>query len=198
MYALFSAVNHLLDAKIAGNFVECGVWQGGSCMNMALTLLSRNRTNRDLWLYDTFEGMTPPQSQDVDLLGRSAADLLSSPDLGPETRCEATLETVKVNLESTGYPSSRIHYIAGAIKRTIPNQMPEKISLLRLDTDWYESTRHELEHLYPRVSSGGIVLIDDYGHWQGCRKAVDEFLVKTKPRPFLTRIDYTGRLFVKP
>ena len=73
--------------------------------------------------------------------------------------------------------------------------MPERIALLRIDTDWYESTRHELVHLYPRLSPGGVLIIDDYGHWQGARKAVDEYF---QAGLFLNHIDYTGRLAIKP
>ena len=84
------------------------------------------------------------------------------------------------------------------VEDTIPNQAPKEIALLRLDTDWYESTLHELEHLYPRLVSGGVLIIDDYGHWRGAREAVDEYIDKHKLKLFLTRIDYTGRLCVKP
>ena len=80
---------------------------------------------------------------------------------------------------------------------TIPKNSPEKISILRLDTDWYESTKHELEYLFPRLSSGGILIIDDYGHFKGAKKAVDEYFTKNKIQYFLNRIDYTGRLIVK-
>ncbi len=80
---------------------------------------------------------------------------------------------------------------------TIPKNVPEKISILRLDTDWYESTKHELNNLFPRLVSGGILIIDDYGHFQGSKKAVDEYFEENKISSFLFRIDYTGRLFVK-
>jgi hypothetical protein len=102
---------------------------------------------------------------------------------------------VRFNIAKTQYPFERIVLVKGPVEKTRPDTVPESIALLRLDTDWYESTRHELTHLYPRLSSGGVLIVDDYGHWQGSRKAVDEFL---GGRLFLSRIDYTGRLAIKP
>ncbi|MGA2717069.1 MAG: TylF/MycF/NovP-related O-methyltransferase [Bryobacteraceae bacterium] len=93
--------------------------------------------------------------------------------------------------------AARVHFIRGKVEETIPSQAPESIALLRMDTDWYESTRHELEHLFPRLSPGGILIIDDYGDWQGARRATDEFLANHAPALFLSRIDDTGRLAVK-
>ena len=92
----------------------------------------------------------------------------------------------------------RVHLIKGMVEQTIPHDAPDQIALLRLDTDWYESTAHELKHLYPRLANRGIMIIDDYGHWQGARMAVDEFIQAQDFKPFLHRIDYTGRLIVKP
>jgi hypothetical protein len=108
------------------------------------------------------------------------------------------LADVQANLRSTGYPPERIHYVVGKVEDTLPQAAPERIAILRLDTDWYESTRHELEHLYPRLTAGGVLIIDDYGHWAGARRAVDEFLARTESAILLNRIDYTGRIGVKP
>ena len=100
-------------------------------------------------------------------------------------------------LVGTGYPEQRLHFVPGLVEETIPAQVPEGISLLRLDTDYYASTKHELTHLYPRIAAGGVLLIDDYGHWAGCKKAVDEYLASRDP-VLLHRIDYTGRVTVVP
>jgi O-methyltransferase len=100
-------------------------------------------------------------------------------------------------MASTGYDKQKVHFHQGKVELTIPAAAPDQIALLRLDTDWYESTRHELEHLYPRLSPGGILIIDDYGHWSGARKATDEYIEKYAPSLFLARIDYTGRIAVK-
>jgi O-methyltransferase len=107
------------------------------------------------------------------------------------------LDIVMEAIESTAYPSEKVHYIKGMVEQTIPEFVPKKIALLRLDTDWYESTKHELEHLFPRLSKGGVLIIDDYGHWQGARKAVEEYLKKNDVKILLNRIDYTGRMGVK-
>ena len=100
-------------------------------------------------------------------------------------------------MAGTGYPSERVHYVKGRVEETIPARAPAEISILRLDTDWYESTKHELDHLYPRLSPGGVVLFDDYGYWEGAREAVDEFLDATGERLLLHRMA-SGRLAVKP
>ena len=107
------------------------------------------------------------------------------------------MEVVKKNIFSIGYDPEKIHFVQGKVEDTIPATIPEKISLLRLDTDWYESTKHELEHLFPRLSKGGILILDDYGHWQGARKAADEYFNNNHISIFLSRADYTGRIAVK-
>jgi O-methyltransferase len=196
MYALYEAIRYVVAADVAGDVVECGVWRGGSSMLAALTL-SHLGTSRRLWLYDTFEGMPPPGAHDVRYSGEHAAA-----SLDPAQRIAgvsndwawATLEDVTSNMGSTGHWD--LELVAGMVEDTIPARVPETISLLRLDTDWYESTRHELEQLYPRLSQGGVLIIDDYGHWKGARRAVDEYF---RERPILlNRIDYTGRIAVKP
>jgi O-methyltransferase len=198
MYALYQAVRHVHAADIPGDVVECGVWRGGSSMLAALTLDSLGDRERSVWLYDTFEGMPPPADVDRSITGEHAAALLGRPGpAGEDTRALASLEEVRANLAATGYPSDRLQFVEGKVEDTIPAVAPERISVLRLDTDWYESTRHELEHLWPRLSPGGVLIVDDYGHWQGARRAVDEFFATLEP-VLLHRIDYTGRLVFKP
>lgn len=197
MYALYAAVKYVIQANIAGDLVECGVWRGGSCMNAALTLLQMERRDRDIYLFDTYEGMTVPELVDVDLLGRSATQLLASPAESEPTLCYASLDIVRENMRATGYPMEKIQFVQGPVETTIPARAPQQIALLRLDTDWYASTKHELEHLYPRLSAGGILIIDDYGHWRGSKKATDEYFANRTPSIFMNRVDYTGRLIVK-
>ncbi len=195
--ALRDAVRHICRHRIPGDIVECGVWRGGSMMAAALTLLACGERRR-LHLFDTFAGMPPPAAADRDITGVPAADLLAAEDpLAGDTWCHSPLADVQANLASTGYPAELIRFVAGRVEETLPEEAPEQIAILRLDTDWYESTRHELEHLYPRLAEGGVLIIDDYGHWAGARRAVDEYLAATGTRLFLTRIDYTGRLAVK-
>lgn len=194
--ALCQAVKYISSNKIAGEVVECGVWKGGSMMVVAQTLLNLNDTTRHLYLFDTFDGMPQPTKEDVDLEGIEAEKLLKINDKKVQDSiwCYAALEEVKKNLNTINYPSEKIHYIQGKVEETIPENSPETIALLRLDTDWYESTRHELIHLFPRLSHGSVIIIDDYGHWQGARKAVDEYLKDNNIPLLLNRIDVTGRI----
>ena len=190
--AVCAAVRHVETNDIPGAFVECGVWKGGSSMAAALTF----KSPRTLFLYDTFEGMSAPTDQDRRSNGgKPAAQMLGNADKSAAIWCRSPLDEVKRNMDSTGYPASHITYVKGKVEDTIPAVVPDRIAILRLDTDWYESTRHELEHLYPRLSPGGVLIIDDYGYWTGARKAVDEYF---RDSLFLGRIDDTGRIAVKP
>lgn len=197
--SLVQAVRYVVDAGIPGALVECGVWRGGSMMAAALALKSKHRLDRDLYLFDTFEGMTRPGEQDRDALGTAAAETFQDRSTGEDTAdwCAATMDEVTDNLGGTGYPSERVHLVKGRVEDTVPAEAPERIALLRLDTDWYDSTRHEMEHLFPRLVPGGVLILDDYGHWQGSRQAVDEYLAEAGVNILLQRIDYTGRIAVK-
>jgi O-methyltransferase len=199
VFALCEAVNYVHKQNIEGDIVECGVWKGGSMMAVAETLLNLKNTDRNLYLFDTFEGMPPPTEPDRAMDGKSAKEILHWSDKAraDSAWCCAPLELVKNTMKSTGYPIDKIHFIKGMIEQTIPASAPKKIALLRLDTDWYESTKHEMNHLFPRLAKGGVLIIDDYGHWQGARKAVDEYLYENGIKIMLTRIDYTGRIAVK-
>ena len=198
MYTLFSAIKHVVRAGVPGDFVECGVWRGGSSMLAALTFLQLGDTRRTIHLYDTFEGMPPPGGQDVDRFGVPAGSVLDGYSREPGANnpwAYATLDDVRNNMDLTGYPNVRL--VEGKVEETIPAEAPERISVLRLDTDWYESTRHELIHLYPRLQRGGILILDDYGWWDGARQAVDEYFADDPL--FLARVDDEGaRVAVKP
>jgi len=191
IHALVYAVRHIVRNRIAGDMVECGVWKGGSVMAMALTLLQLGERNRSLYLFDTFSGMTAPSDADVDYQGQQAHVILDA------VRCEASQQEVEKAVFSTGYDREKIHFVPGRVEETIPDHAPASIALLRLDTDWYESTQHELRHLFPRLARGGVIIIDDYGHWRGARQAVDEYIAQNQIRLLLHRIDYTGRIGVK-
>ena len=198
MLAVIDAARYIARARIPGAVVECGVWRGGSMMAAALALREVEPEHRDLYLFDTFSGMTEPEAVDVDYRGGSARTRFDA--LKAESRgwCDASVEDVRQNLLSVGYEPNRLKLIEGRVEDTIPASAPDAIALLRLDTDWYQSTRHELEHLYPRLVPGGVLIIDDYGHWAGARRAVDEYFAANPPAPLLARIDYTARLAVKP
>lgn len=197
--ALCESVRYICSNRIEGAVVECGVWKGGSMMAVARTLMEAGDTSRQLYLFDTFEGMTAPTDRDVSMDGRTAAQLLqsSSRDDAESVWCVAPLEGVRQAVGGTGYDMRQVSFVKGRVEDTIPRHAPEKIALLRLDTDWYESTRHELEHLFPRLVPGGVLIIDDYGHWEGARRAVDEYIAGNGIPLLLQRIDYSGRCAIK-
>jgi hypothetical protein len=195
--ALVRAIEYIEQHAIAGDIVECGVWKGGSMMAAALTLKRLGSKRRTLHLYDTFDGMPPPTDADKDYLGNSAASQMKTMDKESIIWARAQLDEVVDNMRSTGYPDERLKYIEGKVEDTIPAHLPESIALLRLDTDWYESTKHELEHLYPRLVPGGVLILDDYGHWEGARKAVDEYIAAHRAQLLLCRIDMGGRIAIK-
>jgi len=197
--SLINSVKYIVNNKIDAPFVECGVWKGGSMMAVAYMLKELADTQRELYLFDTFEGMTAPTDKDIAHFNVDAKALLDSEDEKKREiyRCYASLEEVKNNLYSTNYSSDKIHFVRGKVEETIPDCAPEKIALLRLDTDWYESTRHELEHLFPRLVPGGVIIIDDYGYWKGCKQATDEYIQNHKIPLLLNRIDSTGRIGIK-
>ena len=197
--SLCNAVNYLVKNNIEGDFVECGVWRGGSTMAAIDTLMKAGDTSRTVYLYDTFEGMSEPTEHDKELSGTAADVLLDSSVKEDATSvwCYSALEEVQKNVGTLNYPAAKVHYVKGKVEDTIPQTLPGKIALLRLDTDWYESTKHELEHLYPLLVPGGVIIIDDYGHWEGARKAVDEYIESRKLPLLLNRIDYTGRIGIK-
>lgn len=197
MYSLYLATRHVLDAGIEGDLVECGVWRGGSAMLMARTLAARGATGRGLHLFDTFEGMPAPGDEDVDLLGGTAREQWEAGRRSGRGMFLSPLEDVRAGMATTGYPEAGLRYVVGRVEDTLPAQAPARIALLRLDTDWYESTRHELIHLFPRLAPGGVLIIDDYGHWDGVRRAVDEYLEAEGVALLLQPIDYTGRIAIK-
>jgi O-methyltransferase len=205
LVAVMDAVTHVVRTGIPGAVVECGVWRGGSVLAALLTLQRRGSHDRDIYLYDTFEGMTEPTAVDTSRFSGSALTAWRQAQAGGRRAWEHwfnpdVFDRSKVEelLVGTGYPAARLYLVAGRVEETIPGTAPDEIAVLRLDTDWYESTRHELEHLYPRLTPGGVLLIDDYGHWDGARRAVDEYFGRSGPRPLLVRTDYSGRLAVKP
>ena len=151
------------------------------------------------YLFDTFQGMTEPTAVDrCASTGETATRLMETTPKTGKLWAYSPLDEVKSNVATTGYPANRIVFVEGRVEETIPACGPERISILRLDTNWSKSTHHELTHFYPRLSVGGVLIIDDYGHWEGARRAVDEYFDGHGIRIFLHRIDYTGRIAIKP
>jgi len=199
--SLARAVRYVVENNIPGAFAECGVYAGGSIMVMIRTLMLCGRTDREIYLYDTFEGMPPPDERDVFYTGVSAQKPWASQKRGDEGHSNwvyAPLEDVKKRVAALGYPTERIHFIKGLVEDTLPRHAPENLALLRLDTDFYSSTKHEFVHLYPRLSNGGILVIDDYGAFRGVQLATDEYIAENKLSIFLHRADEHVRFAVKP
>jgi hypothetical protein len=198
-YALYKAVEYLQARGIRGAFVECGVWKGGASMLMALAQLALGGEPRHLYLYDTFDGMTAPGPEDRIAWNGEPVSRRWEQELRGERRDFArwsiSRQEVLANFSAIDYPRSYLHTVEGDVRRTLRRRRPRRLALLRLDTDWYDSTRTELQWLYPRLCRGGVLLVDDYGHFTGARKAVDEYLA-AQPI-YLHRDDYTGRSAVK-
>jgi len=198
---LGSAVRHVVGQNYPGAFVECGVARGGSTMAIAYTLLDLGIYDRDLYLYDTFEGMPEPDDVDRGRFGEPAGRSWRKrrDDAGRSTWINHGLDEVRANLALTGYPDDRLHFVKGKVEETLPVAAPPgAIALLRLDTDWHASTKAELDQLYPKLVRGGIVMIDDYFRWQGARKAVDDYVAEHRIPIFWARIDDASVVGVKP
>lgn len=200
VYATYDTTRYVVANEVPGDFVECGVWRGGNAMAALLTLLKMNQSGRSIYLYDTFAGMTEPTEKDVSVAeGQAVKDIWQDKqtDEGVNEWCYAGIDSVRKNLLSTGYPEDRMHFVKGKVEDTLPAVAPPSIAWLRLDTDWYDSTMHELVHLYPLLSVGGVLIIDDYGVWKGQRDAVDEYFQTQKLKPYLARINSGTRVMIK-
>ena len=203
MYGIFKSIEYIETYGIDGDIVECGVWRGGSSMNAALSLMHFGSRDRKLFLYDTYEGMPPPDEMDVNFLEEKASELLAGSDGGGSTSddpgnywARVDMDEVRQNMSLTRYPEENIVLVKGKVEETIPGTMPGKIALLRLDTDWYESTYHVLRYLFPFLSPGGVLILDDYGYWKGAKKAVDRYFDENMIPILLNRMD-DGRIAVK-
>jgi len=199
MYALWQAIEHVHRHGVRGDVVECGVWRGGSSMLAALALARVGDHERELWLFDTFSGMPAPGDHDAALGGEPIKQRWHEHDgrLDDAVFAYGSLDEVQSNMRATGHPPARLHFVPGKVEDTLAGSGVGEIAVLRLDTDWYESTLAELEWGWPRLQANGVLIIDDYGHWVGARRAVDEFFAGRADAPLLTRSDYTGRLAVK-
>ena len=157
-------------------------------------------SSKEVWLFDTFEGMTKPTDDDISISSGQPA-IIKYGQTFNETHCDwayASFEDVKLNIANSKVNESGMHLVKGDVCETLSSApLPEKISVLRLDTDWYESTKYEMEILYPKLSVHGVLIIDDYGHWAGAKKAVDDYFQELKPSPMLSVVDYTGRSAIK-
>ena len=200
MYSLMKSLEFIIQNDVEGDFVECGVWKGGNLI-MYQKYVEKFNLNKKIYAYDTFEGMSQPDEIDKTFDGQSASLQLDKLEKKKVDRkkniliADCSLEDVKNNFKKHA-SSDNLICIKGKVEETLLNKdnLPNKISILRLDTDWYSSTKKELEILYPLLEKNGILLIDDYGYWQGARKAVDEFFKNKKVTMF--KIDFTGRMII--
>jgi len=200
LWAVIQATKYIVNNNIEGDFVECGVWRGGCSLAMAM-ILEDLKSDRKIFLFDTFAGMTEPTDYDVNYSNLSAKKkFLSTTKSGYNSWCYASLEDVKEQFRKVGL-ENKANFIKGDVLETLSKEfnLPKKVALLRLDTDWYESTHYEMKILYPRLQKDGVLLIDDYGHWQGSRKAIDEYFMneKSTSQSLMWKIDYTGRGLIK-
>ena len=201
MYAMYQAASYVSRAGIRGDIVECGVWKGGSSMIAARALMQFNSLDRRFYLYDTFEGMPEIDARDQDLgtgpfqLAMNLTTLLRG---GHSGIFYASLEEVQKNMRATGYPPDRVVFVKGMVEDTIPGRVPHEIALLHLDSDLYRSTYHELTHLFPLLSQGGVLIIDDYGNWKGSRDATDRYFAEHGVSMLLNTIgDCGARMGIK-
>lgn len=198
-YSMWQSTCYVVEHGIVGEIAEFGVWRGGMSM-IAATALMQSKSNKELYLFDTFSGMTDPTNFDFEILGGTpASEMLKNERKTAgknNTWAFATLSDVQKNIRSTNFPFDRVKFIEGDVMQTVPHCLPKKLSLCRIDTDWYESTKHIISHTWPRLAEGGILLLDDYDVWSGSRAAIDEYFKEVNYRPLAIRID-SGRLIVK-
>jgi Macrocin-O-methyltransferase (TylF) len=185
--------------KILGAFVECGVWRGGSAAVMAY-VAHKAGNNRKVHLFDSFEGLPEPNEKDG-IEARIYAENKAGGKLSSIGKCVGRYEDV-IYLFFSILKLRRENIIIhkGWFQETMPKikDLIGPIAILRLDADWHESTKVCLDYLYDSVVSGGFVIIDDYNAWEGCKKAVDEFLTNKKIKVEMVKIDQSVVYFQKP
>lgn len=200
LFGLLKAVQYVNSRKIDGAFVECGVYRAGSALTMARQCVLDGSIDRDFYLYDTFEGCPAPTDHDGVIFGGTRAADLWQQALDDPTAAwfRETLGVATANIAETEYPLDRVRFVQGRVEETIPDVAPDRIALLRLDTDWYESTKHEMHHLWPRLVPGGVVVVDDYGWFESSRRAFEEYFEETgAARPLMNRLNVSVRIGVK-
>ncbi|MDZ4711518.1 MAG: TylF/MycF/NovP-related O-methyltransferase [bacterium] len=198
LFYTYRSTKYIIENNIPGDFIECGVWKGGNTMMVALTLMKMKTTDRKIYLYDTFEGMSEPTGKDISYKNEDAdIEWKESEKNGHNEWCYSPIDEVKNNLYSTGYPKDKLFFVKGKVEDSIPGTMPGDIAVLRLDTDWYESTYHELIHLYPLLVKNGFLIIDDYGYWKGAREAVEQYFKENNVKIFMNRLDNSARAGIK-
>ena len=198
--ANIKAVDHIVENNIPGAIIECGVYRGGSVAAMLYRLLELGDNTREIYLYDTYTGMSEPSEEDAKIGGTHEKTFEKYERVTDEhitNWCYGPLGIVQQVINRTNYPPHKVTYIKGMVEDTLPNNTINEIAILRLDTDFYESTKAELKHLYPKVVPNGVIILDDYGVWQGARKAVDEYFNAHEITVDLIEVDEARRYFYK-
>lgn len=198
-YTTYRASKFLIANEVPGAFVESGVFKGAQCVLVALTLRYLGADDRSIYLYDTFFGMPEPGKNDFMLHKRHRAiDMWRRVRNGHGSHWNrGTLDEVRRNMLATGYDEARLVFVPGKVQDTLPKTKPQKIAFLRLDTDFYDSTRAEMEWLYPCLSPGGVLIVDGYGRWSGQKKAVDEYFNAERVEPLMLRVGYNDWISVQ-
>jgi O-methyltransferase len=179
----------VLRQGIPGDFVETGVWRGGACIMMAAVLAAHEIKDRKVWGFDSFQGLPPPN--EAQYPGDRGDQLHRFPQLA------VSIEAVTDNFRRLGLLSDQVKLVKGWFRDTVPVAKVEKIAVLRLDGDLYESTIQVLDGFYPRLSPGGFCIIDDYGAMQSCRSAVEDFRREHSVTEPMVDIDGKGVLWRK-
>lgn len=189
-YNIYKSVEYIAQCGIAGHFAECGVFLGGSIIGAAHFAEHFGLGDRKFYVFDTFEGF-PTDTMEKDIAG-ATYDLSTLTVFNNNFRA-----VVEKNIAASKLDPSKFILIQGLVEETLPSFEIDALAYLRLDTDYYESTLVELDCLYPHLSRGGVVILDDYGHFDGVRQATDDYFRKIGGGPLLQRVDYTGRCGVK-
>jgi hypothetical protein len=199
LFGIYTSIEYIVHNSLPGDIVECGVWRGGSMMMAALSLRHfGDKDQRRLFLFDTYEGMPAPTDADFKFDGLQAKEKWDSLQRGEGSEWNnISIEGVRNAMLSTAYAEDKIILVKGRVENTLPAHAPDRIALLRLDTDFYVSTRHELTHLYPRLVPGGVLIIDDFGTWAGSHRAVIEYFAEHKVSMLLSRLDASARMGTK-
>jgi len=186
---LQSCIEEVLREGIPGDLIETGVWRGGACIFMRAILKAYGDTLRKVWVADSFEGLPKPDGRYREEVGDTQwqwSDGLA-----------ISVDQVKANFARYGLLDDRVCFLKGWFKDTLPTAPITKLAILRLDGDMYSSTMDSLVSLYPKLSVGGYVIIDDYGAIEACRQAVDNFRKSTRIESPMIQIDWTGAYWKK-
>jgi O-methyltransferase len=186
-YNVFQSFHYLAANRIAGNAVECGCFLGGIAMFMGLLREELALTGMEIILFDTFRG-APVGSTDV---------VLGTPFVEPR-ELPSYRDAVPATIAQVVGSVDRYRFVEGLVEVTLRETQTGDLALLRLDTDYYSSTAAEFEVLYPRLVSGGVLIVDDYGMFQGSRRATNEYFARLDRPPLLNRIDTAVWAGVKP